>query len=52
MGEVIDFMKYKQARDEVIEEFIKEDIMNFLLNADSYEPGTFTYTLTVEDNND
>ena len=52
MGNVVDFMKYKQARDEVIEEFVKEDIISFLLNVDSYEPETFTYTLTVEDNND
>ena len=52
MGNVIDFMKYKEARDEVLTEFIKDDIMNFLLNAESYEPDTFTFTLTVEDNDD
>ncbi len=51
-GNVIDFMKYKTARDEVLTEFIKDDIMNFLLNAESYEPDTFTFTLTVEDNDD
>lgn len=52
MGNVIDFMKYKQARDEVIEESMKEEIIDFLLNVDSYEPSSFTYTITLEDTDD
>jgi len=42
---VIDFMKYKQARDDIETEIMREDILEFLMNVGDYTPDTFTFTI-------
>jgi hypothetical protein len=53
---VIDFMAFKEARDEVIAqdeemetEIMREDILEFLMNSADYTPGTFTFTVEEGD---
>lgn len=56
MDNVIDFMAFKEARDEVIAqdeemetEIMREDILEFLMNSADYTPGTFTFTVEEGD---
>ena len=56
MDNVLDFMAFKKARDEVIAqaeeietEILQEDILEFLMNSANYTPDTFTFTLETED---
>jgi len=49
---VIDFIKYKEARDEIETEIMREDIMEWMMNTGDYTPSTFTFTLTTEDHQD
>lgn len=44
MDNVIDFIKYKEARDEIETEIMREDIMEWLMNTEDYSAQTFTFT--------
>jgi negative regulator of sigma E activity len=51
---VVDFMKFKKARDEVVaqdEEMnqFQNGLQDFFMNESAYSSGTFTFTLETED---
>jgi hypothetical protein len=56
VGNVIDFLSYKNERDrvqnEIQAEVIREDFMEFLMSPESYTPDTFTFTIDLSEDND
>ena len=48
-AQIIDFMRYKEERDQVELESLKEDLMNWMMDPNSTME---TITFTVEDTSD
>ena len=59
MDNVIDFVAYRKERERVRkhankeheliqEEIMREDFLEFILNTNSYDPDTFTFTIDLD----
>jgi len=51
MNNVIDFVKFKEERDQVELEALKEDLMEWMLDP-TYQMENITFTYSVEDQDD
>lgn len=49
MDNVINFMAYKKFREDMENEKLREDIMEFFFNADAGVPDSFEFTLELDD---
>lgn len=52
MGEVINFAAYKQFREDMEDEKIREDVLEFFMNSREYVPGTFSFDLQLDDDDE
>tara|TARA_R110000796_G_scaffold70514_8_gene160369 strand:+ start:1963 stop:2118 length:156 start_codon:yes stop_codon:yes gene_type:complete len=49
VGEVINFMAYKQFREDMENEELREEVLDFFFSATEGAPDSFSFDLSLED---